>query len=141
MHPKTLKHENICMVRDIMNERYIITYSDISESILITDILDRTVEDDTVAEPSQVVINYTSSTPSPSTVFLSKQLGLLDMKQEQLKLVCSFSNGQIITYDIATTKVLQRCKPLYHSLVQGQLMSANISIDDYCTMVCYMGSN
>ena len=86
-------------------------------------------------------INYDTMTPDPKTIFVYKQEGLLDMKVEKLKLVCSFNDGSIVIIDIATSKVLQKCPPLYKSQVQGQLSSANISIDDYCSMVCYMGTS
>ena len=85
------------MARDINDERYIITYSDISQCLLITDITYREEGQD------QEIIDYSHKTPKARSKFVYKKPGLLDLKIENLKLVCSFNDGVIVIIDVPSS--------------------------------------
>jgi hypothetical protein len=68
INPLSSRPENITQIRDVNKKRYFVTYSHISECILVTDILDRS--DDNVT--GKELINLMDPDPQSTTVLLFK---------------------------------------------------------------------
>jgi hypothetical protein len=84
-----------------------VSYSLISECILVTDILERDLH-------GAEIVDYNRKFPTPHTKTLYKcnnnmQGGLLDMKVDfRESLVCCFKNGTVVTFDIMKNVMLKQ---------------------------------